>query len=197
MIITNRYNGKIIHSGSFEAIKELLLDAIAVDADLSGADLSGADLWRANLSGANLCDADLSDANLSGANLSGADLWRANLSGADLWRANLSGANLSGANLSGANLCDADLCDANLWRCAGNRKQIKSIFISDIYSITYTSKDMQIGCERHVISDWWNFDNKRIAEMEGKKALKFWSDNKDFIRLAIETYPAAETNHGK
>jgi uncharacterized protein YjbI with pentapeptide repeats len=57
-------------------------------ANLSGADLSGANLRRANLRRANLTYSDLSGADLSGADLSGADLRRANLSGADLRRAN-------------------------------------------------------------------------------------------------------------
>jgi len=70
------------------SIKQTLLKAIELSADLSGADLSGAYLSGANLSGADLSGADLSGANLSGAYLSGADL--------------------SGANLSDANLSDAD-----------------------------------------------------------------------------------------
>jgi uncharacterized protein YjbI with pentapeptide repeats len=57
-------------------------------ANLSGADLSGANLRRANLRRANLTYSDLSGADLIGADLSGADLRRANLSGADLRRAN-------------------------------------------------------------------------------------------------------------
>jgi hypothetical protein len=33
---------------------------------------------------------------------------------------------------------------------------------------------MKIGCEMHSIEDWFDFDNKIIAEMDGKQALKFW-----------------------
>jgi hypothetical protein len=76
--------GKVLFEFEKEdnTIKDTLIEAIKLGADLSRADLSGA--------------------NLSGANLSGAYLSGANLSGADLSGAYLSGANLSGADLSGA-----------------------------------------------------------------------------------------------
>ena len=185
MRILNRFNDNVIHEGEFETMKELLLDAIS-----QGANLRDANLWGANLDGANL-----DGANLWGANLRDANLWGANLDGANLDGANLECANLRGANLWDANLDGANLECANLWGCAGNRSQIKSLLISDVYSITYTSKYLQIGCERHKISEWWDFDNKRIAGMDGKTALKFWNESKDFIKLAIETYPATETRH--
>ena len=124
------------------------------------------------------------------ANLRDANLWYANLSGA-----NLSGANLSGANLRDANLRDANLRDANLSGCAGNNKQIRSIFVSDIYQITYTSEYLQIGCERHLITDWWAFDDERILNMEGQKALSFWQDDKSFIQMTLEKFPAIPTRH--
>ena len=201
--IKNRYTGKVIHSGEFESIKDLLLDAISSNADLWDADLRNADLRTANLCNAdlcganlcnaNLCNADLRTANLCNADLRNADLRTANLCNADLCGANLCNANLCNADLCGANLCNANLCNADLRGCAGNRSQIKSLFISDVYSITYTSEFLQIGCERHSISKWLEFDNKRIAEMYGKKELKFWSENKAFIKSAIELYPATET----
>jgi hypothetical protein len=100
-------------------------------------------------------------------------------------RANLWGANLERANLRGANLRDADLRG-----CSGDRGFIKSIFVSDVYPITYTKEVIQIGCERHKIDDWWEFDDKRILEMDGKKALKFWREWKDTIKTLIEKSPA-------
>jgi len=89
----------------------------------------------------------------------------------------------------------ADLSGAELWACAGNRKQIRSLFISDVYSITYTSEHLQIGCKRYSIKDWWEFDDKKILEMDGKRALKFWRENKEFIKMAIEKFPATQTPH--
>ena len=132
-------------------------------------------------------EADLSEVNLREVNLRGA-----NLSGADL-----SGANLREADLSGADLSGADLYEANLWGCSGNRAQIKSIFISNIYPISYTSEYLQIGCECHLISDWWKFTDERINAMDVGVSTVFWAENKAFIKSTIESYPADPTKHEK
>ena len=157
---------------------------------LSGADLSGAYLRGAYLRGADLIDADLSGADLSGVNLNRACLMDAYLRGADLIDADLSGADLSGANLIDADLSGADLSGAILLGCAGNNKEIKSIFIFEEYQVTYTKEALQIGCQQHPISDWWEFDDRAILEMDGKKALKFWRENKNLIRSIVESKPA-------
>jgi len=52
---------------------------------------------------------------------------------------------------------------------------------------------MQIGCEHHKITEWREFDNRRIAEMDGKCALKFWAKYKDWIFQTIELCPAKPT----
>jgi len=137
-----------------------------------------------------LSHADLSGDNLRYADLRGANLRYTNLRGANLRYANLSGANLRYTNLSGADLRDADLSDADLVSCSGNRNQIRSIFISEYYAITYTSEIMQIGCERHSFDDWWSFDDKRILEMDGKSGLKFWRYSKEHIQRTISLFPA-------
>ena len=186
--------------------------------DLSGADLRMANLRYANFSGANLCGADLSNSNLrygnlsnidfSNANLSDADLseaWfnNANLSGADLSdadmrgaifsNANLSYANLRGAIFSNANLSGAILSNANFRGAVGNMCEVKSLSL-DNYSVTYTSEVLQIGCECHLISDWWTFDDKAISKMDSD-ALAWWVRYKEFIKMAIEISPAVPTGH--
>ena len=102
--------------------------------------------------------------------------------------ANLYGADLGGANLGGANLGGADLGG-----CAGDRNFIRSVFVSDVYPIAYTAEVLQIGCQRHPIADWWAFDDHKILAMDGKKALTFWREMKDFIRMTIEKFPATPT----
>ena len=183
--VFNRFSGEVQFTAEIEAS----------DTALSSVKLGLAVRWavknRANLSGANLSGANLSGANLSGANLSGANLYGADLSGANLSRANLSGANLSRANLYGADLCGADLSGAN-----GVNDYLKCIQI-DQYPITYTSDALQIGCERHAISDWADFDDHRIAKMDGKDALKFWRKYKDWIFQTIEMCPAKPTGYVK
>ena len=42
------------------------------------------------------------------------------------------------------------------------------------YRITVTDKHIKIGCQQHLKSEWYNFQEGEIIEMDGKKALKFW-----------------------
>jgi len=168
-------------------------------ADLSYADLRYADLRSANLSPADLRYADLRYANLSSANLSPADLRYADLRSANLSSANLSYADLRYAdlryaNLSSANLSYADLRYANLRYANGNAAQLKTIYL-ETYPIAYTAEYLQIGCERHPISDWWAFDDARIAKMDGTTASAFWGKWKTILRQLIEMSPATPTGH--
>ena len=153
------------------------------DADLRYADLRYADLGGADLGGANLRDANLRYADLGVADLGGADLRGADLRGADLWGADLWGADLRGANLGGA----------NLWGVYGINNYVKCLQVNT-YPITYTSDRLQIGCENHGIDKWREFDNQRILEMDGKKALKWWRRNKKWLFKTIEKFPAEPTN---
>lgn len=129
--------------------------------------------------------ANLSDVDLRGVNLSHANLQCTNLS-----YTNLSHANLSYTNLSHANLQCANLSYANLMGVHGERRRIKSIFISDVYPVTYTDNVLQIGGERHYINEWWGFDDQRIIHMDNKTALPWWRKYKDMIRQIIEHSPA-------
>ena len=136
---------------------------------------------RADLSDAYLRGANLSGANLSGANLSGANLSDANLRDASLRDANLRGANLSGANLRGANLCGA----------SGNLAEIKAVRC-DIWPVTYTSEVMQIGCQRHLITEWLAFSDDEIMVMDSQ-ALKWWAVWKPILQTIIAASPAVPT----
>jgi hypothetical protein len=167
-----------------------LTDAILTDANLSGAILTGAYLSRTNLSGANLSDANLSGAiptyanlsrtNLSGANLSGTNLSGAYLSGANMLRANLSRANLTVAILTVANLSDANLSGAK-WRDGITIKRAPLQLFSLYWPVTILDDHMQIGCELHTIAEWAAFDDRRIAEMSGTTALRFWRAHKESL----------------
>ncbi|EKB3061623.1 pentapeptide repeat-containing protein [Salmonella enterica] len=146
-------------SGSRANLRDAnLRDANLCDADLRGANLRGANLRDANLRDANLCDADLRGANLRGANLRGA-----NLRGADLCDANLCDANLHGANLRGANLCGADLPDLTF------------VILGEKYFISITNGEyVRAGCQNHTVEEWRKYSKQEIAEMDGRKALKFY-----------------------
>ncbi|EBZ4057563.1 pentapeptide repeat-containing protein [Salmonella enterica subsp. enterica serovar Newport] len=145
----------------------------------SRADLRGANLYGANLYGANLCDADLYGANLCGADLCGADLRGANLYGADL-----RGANLYGANLRGANLCDADLCGANLR--GADLPDLTFVILGEKYFISITNGEyVRAGCQNHTVEEWRKYSKQEIAEMDGRKALKFYPRLLDIIDFYI------------
>ncbi|EOL9075766.1 pentapeptide repeat-containing protein [Cronobacter malonaticus] len=155
--------------------KANLYGANLSDADLRGADLSDADLRGADLSDADLRGADLRGANLYGANLYGANLSDANLSDADLRGANLRGADLSDANLSGANLSGANLSGANL-------PDLTYVIIGEKYFISITNGEyVRAGCQNHTAEEWRKYSKHEIAEMDGRKALKFYPRLLDII----------------
>src|SRR5690606_34315494 len=116
-----------------------------------------------NLEGAYLADADLTGANLADANLEGANLADANLEGANLAGANLAGANLAGADLTGAKWYDGIVINKPPIQIGGLH-----------WFVLILDQHMQIGCELHSLYDWERFDERRIAEMDGREAVRFW-----------------------
>ncbi|EGN9204779.1 pentapeptide repeat-containing protein [Salmonella enterica subsp. enterica serovar Typhimurium] len=130
----------------------------------SRADLRGADLYGADLYGANLCGADLRGADLYGADLCGADL-----RGADLYGANLCGADLCGADLRGADLPD-----------------LTFVILGEKYFISITNGEyVRAGCQNHTVEEWRKYSKQEIAEMDGRKALKFYPRLLDIIDFYI------------
>ncbi|MDJ3856743.1 pentapeptide repeat-containing protein [Salmonella enterica] len=148
-------------------------------ADLRGADLRGADLYGADLYGADLRGANLRGANLRGADLRGADLRGADLRGADLYGADLYGADLYGADLRGADLYGADLCDADL-------PDLTFVILGEKYFISITNGEyVRAGCQNHTVEEWRKYSKQEIAEMDGRKALKFYPRLLDIIDFYI------------
>ncbi|EAU2688835.1 pentapeptide repeat-containing protein [Salmonella enterica] len=129
---------------------------------------------RADLCGTNLRGADLRGADLRGADLRGADLCGTNLRGADLCGTNLRGADLRGADLRGANLCDADLPDLTF------------VILGEKYFISITNGEyVRAGCQNHTVEEWRKYSKQEIAEMDGRKALKFYPRLLDIIDFYI------------
>ncbi|EBF7359556.1 pentapeptide repeat-containing protein [Salmonella enterica subsp. enterica serovar Edinburgh] len=156
-----------------------LRDASLRDASLCGANLFGANLFGANLFGADLFGADLRDADLFGANLCGANLFGANLFGANLFGADLFGADLFGANLCGAKLRDANLCGAKL-------PDLTFVIMGEKYFISITNGEyVRAGCQNHTVEEWRKYSKREIAEMDGRKALKFYPRLLDIIDFYI------------
>ncbi len=138
---------------------------------------------KINLRGADLRYANLRGADLRGADLRGADLGYANLRGADLRDADLGYANLRDADLRGANLRGADLRGADLL-CMGDMEFIFTMQF-DRWPIGFTRDTLQIGCQRHSIDDWKNFDDEKIRKMD-TTAFDWWCKWKDHIFKTIE-----------
>ncbi|EBT0802189.1 pentapeptide repeat-containing protein [Salmonella enterica] len=148
-------------------------------ADLRGANLRGADLRGADLRGANLRGADLRGANLRGADLRGANLRGANLRGANLRGADLRGADLRGADLRGADLFGADLRGADL-------PDLTFVILGEKYFISITNGEyVRAGCQNHTVEEWRKYSKQEIAEMDGRKALKFYPRLLDIIDFYI------------
>ncbi|HIA1636291.1 TPA: pentapeptide repeat-containing protein [Salmonella enterica] len=153
-------------------------------ADLRGAELFDANLCGANLYGANLYGADLCDANLYGADLRGAELFDANLCGADLCDADLCGADLRGADLRGANLRGANLRGADLR--GANLPDLTFVILGEKYFISITNGEyVRAGCQNHTVEEWRKYSKQEIAEMDGRKALKFYPRLLDIIDFYI------------
>ncbi|EOI3431675.1 pentapeptide repeat-containing protein, partial [Cronobacter sakazakii] len=105
----------------------------------------------------------------------GADLYGADLRGADLYGADLYGANLRGANLSDANLRGANLSCANL-------PDLTYVIIGEKYFISITNGEyVRAGCQNHTAEEWRKYSKHEIAEMDGRKALKFYPRLLDII----------------
>ncbi|MGQ2062677.1 pentapeptide repeat-containing protein [Salmonella enterica] len=131
-----------------------------------------------------MCGANLCDANLRGANLCGADLRGADLCDANLCDANLYGANLCDANLYGADLCGANLCDANLY--GANLPDLTFVILGEKYFISITNGEyVRAGCQNHTVEEWRKYSKQEIAEMDGRKALKFYPRLLDIIDFYI------------
>jgi len=128
-----------------------------------------------------LRDANLRSADLRGADLRGADMRDANLRSADLRGADLSSADLRGADLRGANLSYANLRGADL------------IIITWAPWTTYITKGhIRIGCQSHTLSEWREFSDNQISEMDSR-ALDFWKKNKELIFGLCERFEEKET----
>ncbi|EGK3185256.1 pentapeptide repeat-containing protein [Salmonella enterica] len=72
-------------------------------------------------------------------------------------------ANLCGANLRGANLCGANLPDLTF------------VILGEKYFISITNGEyVRAGCQNHTVEEWRKYSKQEIAEMDGRKALKFY-----------------------
>ena len=55
----------------------------------------------------------------------------------------------------------------------------------DKYNIVYTKYILNIGCKSYTLTEWKNFTDNDIAEMD-VGALAWWKSNKDIIIELVE-----------
>jgi len=68
------------------------------------------------------------------------------------------------------------------WVYGDARVHISTINIIGIeYNVTISDNFMAIGCQNHGLDDWASFDDRRILEMDGKTALKFWRKHGQYL----------------
>jgi len=108
-------------------------------------------------------------------------------------RANLSYADLRSADLSYADLSSANLRYASDILCVGNMSNIKSVR-ADIWPVAYTRDEMQIGCQRHTLVEWWAFGDDEISRMDSR-ALVWWKVWKPILQAMIAASPAEPTGY--
>jgi len=83
-------------------------------------------------------------------------------------------------NGSRADLRDADLCGANL-RDA-NLPDHTFVIMGETYYLQITNGEyVKAGCQNHTAEQWRKFTKREIAEMDGRKALKFYPRLLDVI----------------
>ena len=179
--VRNRWTGEVQFTAQITCAPD------ATPAVKLGLAVKGGVKEKAYLAGANLAGADLAGAYLAGADLAGAYLAGADLDGADLDGAYLDGAYLAGAYLAGANLDGANLV------ALGDMRFVKTLQL-ERWMIGYTADTMQIGCQRHPITDWWAFDDSRIARMD-PAALEWWGRWKPVLQQIIAMNPAEPTGY--
>ena len=102
----------------------------------------------------------------------------------DLRGADLRGADLRRADLRDAYLSDADLSGAYLWDVTGNKKEIFT-FQTNKYTVVIYQDRIQIGCKNFSQSEWFNFSDDEISEMDSE-ALDWWYTHKQHVKTWCE-----------
>lgn len=99
-------------------------------------------------------------------------------------RADLRGADLRGASLYGADLYGADLRGADLY--GANLPDLTFVILGEKYFISITNGEyVRAGCQNHTVEEWRKYSKQKIAEMGGRKALKFYPRLLDIIDFYI------------
>ena len=83
-----------------------------------------------------------------------------------------------------ADLSRTDLSGAYLWDVTGNKKEIFT-FQTNKYTVVIYQDRIQIGCKNFSQSEWFNFSDDEISEMDSK-ALDWWCTHKHQVKTWCE-----------
>ena len=78
----------------------------------------------------------------------------------------------------------ADLRSADLWDVTGNKKEIFT-FQTNKYTVVIYQDRIQIGCKNFSQSEWFNFSDDEITEMDSG-ALDWWCTHKQHVKTWCE-----------
>ena len=122
--------------------------------------------------------------NLRYANLRSADLQSANLQYADLQSANLQYANLRYANLRSADLNDEKITQPPwlIWAPTSDGG----------YWIVITDTRAKASCECHSFEEWKGFDERRLLQMDNRRAVKYYPTLMALIAARELAFPKVE-----
>ena len=67
------------------------------------------------------------------------------------------------------------------------RKDIYNITSNEQYNITILPNSIKIGCQYHTKEEWFNYTDKEIIAMDGKKALEWWRVWKPILKAICDT----------
>ncbi len=96
-------------------------------------------------------------------------------------------ANLQEANLRRANLYEANLRRANLWGEIIDKAPLQITNLG--HFITITKLHINIGCKLYKSEEWFAFSDEEIQAMDsGTKAIDWWKQNKDFIKMCWQKH---------
>ena len=62
-------------------------------------------------------------------------------------------------------------------------------FETSLYDVIITNTHIKIGCKEYPIEKWEKFSDKQILKLDGKKALVWWNQWKEFILLTHKNLP--------
>lgn len=152
---------------------------------MRNANLENAHFGKCDLTNANMPHVNATFATFKGSDLSNADFRHAVFYGANLQGVNLVGANFTDANLTTAELSGAKLKGAKFYDTIGNGHEVRTLQTAT-YMVVVVGDVMQIGCERHLVSEWASFDDNVIYDMDCN-ALLWWSQSKALV-MAFANY---------